>query len=69
MFVFRLSEIESGAFTGTSLTDKLYCGMGVLEALVAIQIRPCDIVTWPKLGLTQFCTVLNNMLHAVYNAT
>ena len=29
----------SGAFSGTSLTDKLYCGMGVLEALVAIQIR------------------------------
>ena len=31
-FVFRLSEIESGAFSGTTLTDKLYCGMGVLEA-------------------------------------
>ena len=66
---FRLSEIESGAFSGTTLTDEMYCGMGVLEALVAIQIRPCDIVTWPKLGLTQFCTVLNNMLHAVNNAT
>ena len=34
IFVFRLSEIESGAFFGTTLTDKLYCGMGVLEALV-----------------------------------
>ena len=32
IFVFRLSEIESGAFSGTTLTDKLYCGMGVLEA-------------------------------------
>ena len=36
-FCFRLSEIESGA-----LTDKLYCRMGVLKVLVAIQIRPCD---------------------------
>ena len=44
IFVFRLSEIESGAFSGTSLTDKLYCGMGLLEALVAILILPCDIV-------------------------
>ena len=69
IFVFRLSEIESGAFSGTNLTDKLYCGMGLLEALVAIQILPCDIVTWPKLGVTLFCTVLNNMLHAVYNVT
>ena len=34
IFVFRLSKIESGAFSGTTLTDKLYCGMGVLEALV-----------------------------------
>ena len=58
IFVFRLAEIESGAFSGTTLTDKLYCGMGVLEALVAIQIRPCDIVTWSRLGLKQFCTVL-----------
>ena len=32
IFVFRLSEIESGAFSGTTLTDKLYCGMGVSEA-------------------------------------
>ena len=32
IFVFRLSKIESGAFSGTTLTDKLYCGMGVLEA-------------------------------------
>ena len=45
IFVFRLSEIESGAFSGTSLSDELYCGMGFLEALVAIQICPCDIVT------------------------
>ena len=45
---FRTSEIASGAFLGTTLTDKLYCGMGVLEVLVAIQIRPCDIVTWPN---------------------
>ena len=44
IFVFRLSEIESDVFSGTTVTDKLYCGMGVLEALVAIQIRPCDIV-------------------------
>ena len=34
IFVFRLSKIESGAFSGTTLTDKLYCGMGHLEALV-----------------------------------
>ena len=34
IFVFRLSKIESGAFSGTTLTDKLYCGMGVLEASV-----------------------------------
>ena len=48
IFFFRTSEIASGAFLGTTLTDKLYCGMGVLEVLVAIQICPCDIVTWPN---------------------
>ena len=60
IFVFRQSEIISGAFLGTTLTDKLYCGMGVLE------ICPCDIVY--NMGLlTQFCTVLYNMLHVVLN--
>ena len=61
IFVFRLSEIESGAFSGTTLTDILYCGMGVLEALVAIQIPPCDIVNiYNKLTIPRGGKILPN---------
>ena len=40
-FVFRLSEIESVVFSGTTLTDKLYSRNGSFGSTC---IRPCDIV-------------------------